>query len=200
MAGLPSLSLSPSKAWCVSGFLALPSSLAPTYKATSPPQWQGPSPQALSDAIWPFPRTAVNTRRERGKVSLPSSSPLPSRPWGSPPPPPRYFPQRRFPVPRGGGAWQGLAINSPWEHDQQGPEGGPLLPVHLLPSAHAPSGNGVIVTQLTLTPTPVVARIQHCVAAYGVRNMGRGYQQTSTRLVVLIPITPFFQETSWKAP
>lgn len=159
---------------------------------------QGPSQQALADAIWPFPRTEVTPGR-RGESQSAESQPIAAPSLELTPLPLGCFPQRRFPAPQGGGAWQGLAINSLWEHGQQGPEGGPLLPVHLLPSARAPSGIGVMV-HMTLTPTPVVARIQDCVAAYRVRNMGRGYQYISARSVVLTPIIPFFQETSWKAP
>lgn len=57
-----------------------------------------------------------------------------------------------------------------------------------------------MVTRLTLTPTPVVAQIQDCVAAYGVRNARRGYQQTSARSVVLTPSLLFSKKHLGKPP
>lgn len=124
MSGLLAQSLLPLKALFVSGLQTPPSSLAPIYKATSLPQpafWLQP-PQALSDAISPFPRTGVSKQQSREEKRFSESQP-PLDPTlslglaqlgifhrGDPRPSGRRWKKAKF-------------INSPWDHGQQGQEG-----------------------------------------------------------------------------
>ena len=95
------VSLSSSKALFVSSFLTPLSSLAPIYKATSPPQpavWLQPLRPCLMQS-GPFPEPSpLNTSHERGRVLRESQppSPPPSH-WGSGLAQLGVFPQRRSP-------------------------------------------------------------------------------------------------------